>query len=203
MVIKYKLIPNKGIKETPDTVILDIDSQIELSFSLASGKELTDTIAVFIGQDGKEHKQRLKDGKCEMPKSLLKPQLVQLYLIELKDGKISNKWNCQPFKIINLSEIGKMMFQVVEDYPAIPQDVKDLQVLCGGLIERLDKVEAENLSLRQQLERKQEDIRAEISKDVAGLMDYKRLNIIELKKIMEGHNSLSEEVSKIKSEFSL
>lgn len=206
MIIKYKLMTatHKGIKESTDTAILDIDSQIELSFYLSSGKELgAEVIAVFVGQDSKEHKTRIVGGKCELPKQLIKPQLIMLTVIEIKDGKILHRWVCQAFKIINLSEVGKYLFQVVEDYPTLPQDVRELQTLCNSLVERLDKLEAENLWLRQQLEQKQEDIRANISKDVQGLIDYKKLNNEAIEKIMNAINETNKTIVALKEELSL
>jgi len=67
----------------------------------------------------------------------------------------------------------------------------------------MDKLKGENGVLRTELAKKREDLRAEISADVAGLMDYKKAVALELAKLVEAINSTNKEIAAIKSEFSL
>jgi regulator of replication initiation timing len=202
MILNYKILKHtrKGLLETPDTQILELDSEIMLSFLLPDAGEY---LAVFVGADGREKPVRVKEGMARLPPEMRKPQLIAVSVWALKDGKPSGRWICQAFRIIDLAETGKRVFQVVEEYPELPEIVKGLLHTVEEIKAENSRLAAENDSLRAQLAEKQESIRAAISQDVAGLVAYKALNTAELKKLADAINAINEEIKNIKSEFSL
>jgi len=202
MTISYKLLPHstRGILLTRDTPLLDTDSGFLLSFDLPEPGEY---VAVLIGQDGREHTLRIGEDPVPLPSYLVKPQLVQVSVLQVKDSKPVKRWICPAFRLVSLAAMGKLMYQVVEDYPGLPKQVNELEEMYNAMQGQLNALADENETLRTENAKRREELREEVSADIAGLVKYKELNTAELKKIMDALNETNKEIASIKSEFSL
>jgi len=195
MTLHYKLLPHasRGILQTQETPLLDIDSGFLLSFTLPGAGEY---VAILTGQDEREHTLRIGAAPIPIPAHLVKPQLIAVTVLQIKDSKPFKRWICPAIRFASLAAQSKLTIQAVEDAAGLRDEVNALTL-------EMDKLKGENGVLRTELAKKREDLRAEISADVAGLMDYKKAVALELAKLVEAINSTNKEIAAIKSEFSL
>lgn len=195
MTLHYKLLPHtsRGILHTQDTPLLDIDSGFLLSFDLPEPGEY---VAVLTAQDGREHTLRIGAAPIPVPSHLVKPQLIAVTVLQIKDAKPFKRWICPAIRFASLAAQNKLTIQAVEDTAGLRDEVNALTLEMDGL-------KGANDALRTELAKKREDLRAEMSADVAGLMDYKKAVALELAKLVEAINCTNKEIAAIKSEFSL
>jgi len=151
MTIAYKLLPHtmRGTLLTTDTPLLDTDSGFLLSFELPAEGEY---VAVLTGQDGRDHTLRIGTEPIPLPPYLIKPQLIQVAVVEVKDSKPHKRWICPAFRLVSLATTGKLMYQVVEDYPGLPGEVRGLAEALETALGRIGVLEGQITAKEAQIE---------------------------------------------------
>jgi hypothetical protein len=98
--MQYKLISNtqKGVLTDRTPVMRDIKDTFEASFLLPAGGGAY--VALFLGEDGVEHKAVIRCGRVKIPREILsKEQYVGLTVCEVNGERVIRSWECEPLKV--------------------------------------------------------------------------------------------------------
>lgn len=106
----YKLLPTgRGVIIDRVSVFCDVKGSAELSFSLPDSGQYA---AALIDEHGTTYDVTIKDGKLVLPPELLRPQVLQLYVVKTDQGSITATYACEPLVIRSMADARASVFEL-------------------------------------------------------------------------------------------
>lgn len=110
--MKYKLVNNsdKGILIDRTPLLRDIRDTFEVSFIIPESGAYA---VLFKDAEGFEYRKIITDGKCRIPKELLKrEQYAELSVCKFDSERVLHTWHCEPLKIAAFSDVRQSQWQI-------------------------------------------------------------------------------------------
>lgn len=134
----YKLL-STGVCVVSDRtpILTDIKDGCELSFLLPDEKPY---VAMLIDKLGAKYRVKVVDGKAALPREVMFPQYLQVYLLKLSADGVERAIACEPLKVARLADMLTTQFEVSGGLtePDLRQTVQDLQAELSNIKERLN-----------------------------------------------------------------
>lgn len=182
--LKYKILDSSPIGTLIEDfpIFSDMFDTFEVSFFM---ERKGNYVATFKGTDGKMHKSAIKNGVCLFPRAIIRKginQFVEVSVVEL-DGadKVKRIWNCEPLKIGSFYYSTRSQFQVSS---GVSDEEYHKRVLA---------VIDENKHIKEEL--------IELYSKVAGYECQVSALSECIKKVVEKHNEMVKEFTKMKEEM--
>ena len=108
--MKYELLNNgRGILVDRTPILQDVNGTFKVSFLLSDAAQYC---AVLIDSKNVKHQIQICDNEIALPKELLQPQYVKLYVVQLDNNEIIKSWDCEPIKISNLGSMLQSQWEI-------------------------------------------------------------------------------------------
>lgn len=106
----YKLLPTgRGVITDRASVFCDVKGSMTLSFLLPDNGQYA---AVLVDEHGKTYDVSIRNGKIELPQELLRPQILQLYVVRVEDGRIAATYACEPLVVHSMAAARASTFEL-------------------------------------------------------------------------------------------
>lgn len=107
----YELLPNgRGVLIDRAPILSDVRDTYEVSFLLSENGSY---LALFTDAAGIEYRKAIKNGKCQIPKELLKKEQYASLIVSQIDGeRVLRSWECEPLKITAMLYLRQTQWEV-------------------------------------------------------------------------------------------
>lgn len=145
MQIKYKLFTTAAIgqRQGVEPLLIDMDSNIQLSFFMSSARALTgDYYAILKDNNNIETKVKIINNVCEIPQSKVRSGFVYIDVVRLDGSKVAARWDCGLIKLTTLADGLKYKLTFYQSIDEVLQRLSSAETLINTLTERIAVDEA-------------------------------------------------------------
>ncbi len=140
----YQLLDDaRGVAVGQDAVYLTGRDSPRLSFLLPENRRTAGCtlFAVLTDSRGQRYERPISDGGCDLPQPLLRPQIVSVSVVSLRNGQPVFQWVCTPLQICRVGEACKNAYMLWPDAAGIPDRVSALEIAAADREARLQRAE--------------------------------------------------------------
>lgn len=145
MIIKYKLFTTAAIgqRQGIEPCLIDIDSNIQLSFFLSSARNLDgDYYAILKDNNGIETKSKIINGVCDIPQAKTRSGFVYVDVVKMDGSKVAARWDCGLIKLTTLADELKYKLTFYQSIEEVLQRLSAAETAINTLTERIAVDEA-------------------------------------------------------------